>query len=367
MRMVAAALLTSALVALPAQAEPPDVVTDILPVHSLVAAVMDGLGAPKLLIDGSTSPHDFAMRPSQAAALQNADIVIWMGEELTPSIGRAVANLSGDAHALKLLDVDGTTQLEYREGPLFGDHDHDAHAEKEAGHDHDHDKHAEKEAGHDHDHDKHAEKEAGHDHDHDKHAEKEAGHDHDAHAGHDHDGHAHEHDGVDPHAWLDTENAEIWLTAIAEELSEHDPANAATYKANAEKARAMIGAAVSEAAATLSAVKDRPYLVFHDAYHYFEYRFDFHAAGAIAVGDATDPGAARMVELRGFLEKAGAVCVFSEPQHDPASAAALIQGTNASVGVLDPLGHKQEPGPGAYPALIKGMAESLAECLAPQS
>lgn len=356
MRLAAAAMLTSALVALPAKAEPPEVVTDILPVHSLVSAVMEGVGTPRLLISGNTSPHGFALRPSQAAALQGADMVIWMGEELTPSIGRAVANLSGDAHALALLDVDGITQLEYREGPLFDAHDHSAHGEKEAGHDHDHDHDAHAGHDHDHDHDKHAEKEAGHDHD----------HDHDAHAGHDH-GHGHSHEGVDPHAWLDTENAEIWLAAIVEELSEHDPANAATYKANAEKARAMIDAAASEAAVTLSAVKDRPYLVFHDAYHYFEHRFGFPAAGAIALGDATDPGAARMVELREFLEDAGTVCVFSEPQMDPASAAALVQGTSARVGVLDPLGSKLEPGPGAYPELITGMATALAECLSPES
>jgi zinc transport system substrate-binding protein len=216
-RLPAAALAALIAATAPARAEVPAVVTDIAPVHSLVAQVMGDLGAPVLLLDRGADPHSFQLRPSQAAALSGADLVFWIGPELTPWLDRALQGTGSTGTAVSLLRVEGVTLRSYAEGADHGDHGHDheaAAAQDDHGHDHDHDH------DHDHGHDHgHAEAEAHHDHGHDHgHAEAEAHDDH----GH---GHDHAHEGTDPHAWLDPANARAWLTAIAGRLAEADPEN----------------------------------------------------------------------------------------------------------------------------------------------
>src|SRR6056297_1885864 len=190
-----------------ALAETPKVVADITPVHSLVAQVMEGAGTPALLIAPGASPHGYAMRPSEAAALDAAELVFWMGEGLTPWLEGAIDSLAGDAQVIALLGAGETRVLPFREGIAFEAHD-------EKGHD-------------DHSHDDH-----GHE-GHDEHGHDEHGHDE-----HGHDEHGHGHDGADPHTWLDPTNARAWLDVIAAELAGHDPGNAALYKANAAAAQA---------------------------------------------------------------------------------------------------------------------------------
>ncbi|KGM86672.1 ABC-type Zn2+ transport system, periplasmic component/surface adhesin [Roseovarius mucosus DSM 17069] len=315
-----------------AMAEAPRVATDIAPVHSLVARVMQGAGAPDVLVRPGASPHGYAMRPSEAAALEAADLVFWMGEGLTPWLEGAIDSLAGEAHVVALLGAADSRVLPFREGVEFAAHDHgDDHGETEHGHD----AHAEKEAGH----------EEAHTHDHDH------GHE-DAHA----------HDGADPHAWLDPANAIVWLGLIAEELAEHDPANAALYAANAEAAATEIAALSAEIAAQLAPVQDRPFLVFHDAYQYFEAAFGVTAAGAIALSDAVAPGPARIAALREMAEARGVACVFSEPQFDP-KLVETVFGDVAAHGVLDPMGSQVAMGPSLYPQTLRDMAGAMVACL----
>ena len=119
------------LAATPAAADVPKVATDILPVYGLAARVMDGIGAPDLVVPGAASAHSYDLRPSEAATLDEADIVFWMGEALTPWMVDAVETLAGDAMLVSLLETEGTMLLPFREDDAFGDdHDHD--------HDHDH-------------------------------------------------------------------------------------------------------------------------------------------------------------------------------------------------------------------------------------
>lgn len=314
-----------------ALADAPRVATDIAPVHSLVARVMQGAGAPDVLVRPGASPHGYAMRPSEAAALEAADLVFWMGEGLTPWLEGAIDSLAGEAHVVALLGAADSRVLPFREGVAFAAHDHgDDHAETE--------------------------------HEHDDHAEKEAEHEADAKA-HDH-GHedAHAHDGADPHAWLDPANAIVWLGLIAEELAEHDPANAALYAANAEAAATEIAALSAEIAAQLAPVQDRPFLVFHDAYQYFEAAFGVTAAGAIALSDAVAPGPARIAALREMAEARGVACVFSEPQFDP-KLVETVFGDVAAHGVLDPMGSQVAMGPGHYPQTLRDMAGAMVACL----
>ncbi len=171
----------------------------------------------------------------------------------------------------------------------------------------------------------------------------------------------HAHGSIDSHLWLDPANAQVWLTAIAEALATADPDNAATYRANAGAARADLAALSADIAAQTAPLADLPFIVFHDAYQYFENRFGLQAAGAISIGDATDPSAARVAELRDRVAELGGVCILAEPQFDPGIVAA-IAGDDTATGVIDPLGTAHAPGPALYPAVISDLAAGLAAC-----
>ena len=225
-----------------------------------------------------------------------------------------------------------------------------AHDEAEAAHDHAH----EADAGHDHGHDETAE--ASHDYDHD-HGEAEA-----EAAAHDH-GHDHDHEGVDPHAWLDPVNGKAWLDAMAAALAEADPANASTYFQNAADGKAELDALMAEIRAELEPLADRGFVVFHDAYHYFEARFGIEATGAIRLGDAVEPGPRRVAEIRDAIRVQDATCVFAEPQFEPGLIETVVEGTDARVGILDPLGADLELGPALYPELLRNLRDSLVDCL----
>ncbi len=306
-----------------AAAEVPRVITDILPVQSLVAQAMGDLGQPVLLLDKGADAHSFQLRPSQAAALAEADLVVWIGPEMTPWLDRALGGVAADVAQLRLLKAEGTDLRSYGDGTAPAD---DGHAD---GAGHDHAAAAPAEDGHDHDHD------------------------------HDHD---HAHEGVDPHAWLDPGNARVWLGVIASELARLDPANAATYQANAARADAEIAALDARLDAALAPVRDKPFAVFHDAYGYFANHYGLTIAGTVAVGDAAPPGAAHLAGLKTRLETAQ--CIFPETQHDPKLVQTLAADTGLRVGgALDPEGADLEPGPQGYGAILTGLADTLVACL----
>ena len=347
-----------------ALAEAPRVATDIAPVHSLVARVMGGLGTPDLIISQGASPHEYNLRPSEAAALQDADLVFWIGEGLTPWMEGALETLADDAEVIELLEADGVSRLAFREGALFEAHEHgeghDGHDEHD--HEEDHDDHAH---GDDHDeHEEHAhEEDHGHEHAHEEHHD-----DHDEHAHDDHDDHEdghddHAHGDHDPHAWLSPENAAVWLNTIAAALSAADPENAGTYYANAAAGRDELTALSDEIDAALDPVRGRNFIVFHDAYQYFEAAFSFPASGAISISDASRPSPARIAEIQDRVANEGITCVLSEPQFNSNLVAAIMDGTKANTAVLDPLGAGLELGPEFYPQLLRNLANALAECL----
>lgn len=341
--------------AAPALAEAPRVAVDIAPVHSLVARVMEGVGTPDLVIPPGASPHEYSLRPSEASALQAADLVFWVGADLTPWLEDAIGTLAEGAEVRALLEAEGVTLLEFREGALFEAHDH---GHDHGDHDHDHGETASAEADHDHDHDHdedHADASHDHDHDHDETAAAHDDHGHDDHAGHDHGAH-------DPHAWLSPANAEAWLDVIAGDLSAADPDNADTYAANAEAARAELDALRDDIAATLEPVADLGFIVFHDAYQYFETAFDVPASGAISVAAAEDPSPARVAEIQDRIRNENIDCVLAEPQYNPGLVATVAEGTGVQTGVLDPLGSDLEPGPELYPHLLRNLADTLADC-----
>ena len=334
-----------------ALADVPRVAADIAPVHSLVARVMQGVGDPSLIVAPGASPHEYSLRPSEAAALQDADLVFWVSPGLTPWLDGAIETLAPKANVTELLEVDGTTELPFREGALFEAH---AHAHGDEGHDEGYDGHSE------HDHEDHGDEEShvkDAEHDHDEHGQDDDDHEeHADHKGHDHGEH-------DPHAWLSPDNGAVWLNAIAAQLSKADPDNAGAYFANAAAGRDELTALSAEINGILDPVRDRNFVVFHDAYQYFETAFDMPASGAISVSDAADPSPARIAEIQARVIDQGVTCVLSEPQFDPGIVAAVMDGSDAETGVLDPLGSDLEPGPELYGNVLRNLATALADCL----
>ncbi|EPX80998.1 zinc ABC transporter substrate-binding protein [Litoreibacter arenae] len=300
--MLRTVLLSSILFASPAFADVPRVVTDIAPVHSLVAQVMGELGEPEVLVTASASPHSFALRPSQAGALEQAQAVFWVGESLTPWLEPTLDRLSADAVQVELLHLPETQTLEFRDADGFEAHDHDD--------DHGHDAHGD----------------------------------------------------IDPHAWLNPDNAMVWLDAVATELSTLDPENAATYDANAQAAKEALAETVAQIETTLAPAKDTAFIVFHDAYHYFEARFGIEAIAAISLGDAATPGPARVERIQETVRQNGVSCAFSEPQFSDGLLATVLDGTDARVAVLDPLGAALPLGPQHYEATLRAMADAIAGC-----
>lgn len=300
-----AVVLLLALLSSPASAGVPRVATDIAPVHSLVALVMQGAGTPDLILPPGASPHGYAMRPSAAAALQGADLVFRVGAGLAPWLDAAVATLAADARVITLMEVPGTVRLPSRQEVVF------AAIASDDDHDHDHD---------------------------------------------------HDHSGIDPHGWLDPENARIWLGAMAAALAEADPENATLYRANAERAAAGIDAAAQRILIFLLPHQSKRFVVFHDAHQYFEARFGLYALGAISLSDATPAGPARLAALRAALAETGAACVLAEPQFDPGLIAAVTAGAGIGTAVIDPLGADIPPGPDFYVRLLEKIAGAIAGC-----
>jgi zinc transport system substrate-binding protein len=351
---------------------------------------MQGVGSPTVIIEGAGSPHTYSLKPSQATQLQDADLVFWMGDELEPFLVDAAQNIARNAELVNLFDSHGLKKIRFREGGMFDEHDdHDDHAkddhddhgkEKHAKDDHDdhgHDKHA-KDDHDDHGHDKHA-KDDHDDHGHDKHAKDDHDdHGHDKHAKDDHDDHGHDkhakddhddhgHGEFDPHVWLDPINAKAIVHEIEEALVKADPKNAKKYEANAVRMAGKLDQLVTELRAQLQPVQGKGFIVFHDAYQYFEQRFGVAAIGSITVSPEVMPGAERVRDLREKIKDLGATCVFSEPQFEPKLVRTLVDGTGARTGVLDPLGSSLTKGPDLYFQLVREMARSLKECLSAKS
>lgn len=326
MKVPALLLSTSILFGATAANAAPNVVVSIKPIHSLVAAVMEGVGEPALIVEGAASPHTFTMKPSNARAVQEADLVFWMGPNMEAFLEKPLEALASDATVIELDEAQGLTKLPFREGGAFEAHDHGEH--EEAGH--------------------------GEDHDHD--------HDHEEHSG-ETDEHSHDHGEFDTHLWLDPSNAKAMAVAIEKALSAADPENAKAYGANLEALSQKIDALDREIAGMVAPVKDKPFVVFHDAYQYFEDHYGVRVVGSITVSPEIMPGAERVREIQDRIKTLGAACVFAEPQFEPKLIQVVTEGTDARSGTLDPEGATLAEGPDLYFELMRSIATSLNECL----
>ena len=346
------------------------VVASIKPIHSLATYLMEGVAKPKLIVDGYASPHGFALKPSHAKMLQEADLIFWVGEDLESFLEKPLNTIAKKAENIELMEIKGLNKLKFRERNIFDGHDDHDHGHKEDKHkeeDHDDHDHKKKDGHKEDDHDDHDHKKKdGHkedDHDH-GHKKKDDHDDHDDH-GHkkkdDHDDHeGHHHGEYDPHIWLDPINAKVILNEMVEHLIENDPNNASTYKSNLNKALKDLDKLTVDVMTELN--KSTPSIVFHDAYQYFEERFNVKVLGAFTVNTDVMPGAEQLAEIREIIEHDKITCIFSEPQFNPDIINAVAKDMDIKTGVLDPLGATLDPGKDLYFDLIKNMSKSFKGC-----
>jgi zinc transport system substrate-binding protein len=275
------------------------VVASIAPVHSLAAAVMGELGEPVQIVRGYGSPHAYQMRPSDAANLRDADLVLWIGPSLEAFLQRPLSGLRDDTRVVTLSQIPGLALLANRRGGVGSDHT----------------------------------------------------------GGHDETG------SYDPHIWLSPFNAKLMAGAIATELSSIDPENSEIYQRNLAILSNDIDAMASRIASRLAPVVSEPFVVFHDAFQYFEESFGLNAVGSVTVSPDHMPSAHRIKALRKEIADTGARCVFREPQFESALVQVLLEDSDAHAGVLDPLGTATRRGPNAYVELMDANADALLACL----
>jgi zinc transport system substrate-binding protein len=306
MRSATIAIMLSLLLAVPAHAGALRVVASIKPVHSLVAAVMDGIAAPALLVPGTASPHVYSLKPSDARKLAAAQIVFWIGPMYEGFLVKPLAALDQATKIVALADAPGVVVLPAREGGMWephpGEHEESAHGS----------------------------------------------------------GAPEEKDG---HLWLDPENAKAIVAAAAAALAEADPEHAERYRANAARATAGLAQLDARLGTQLAPDAGVPYIVFHDAYQYLERRYGLAAAGSVTVAPERKPGARRVTEIRAKIAAARVACVFAEPQFEPALVRSIAADTGVKTGVLDPIGADIPEGPALYGTMMERVATALTRCL----
>jgi zinc transport system substrate-binding protein len=322
-----------------ARSTPLRVVTSIAPVHSLASWLVGEQGPVTLLVPPGSSPHTYSLRPSAAAQLAEADVVFWIGPAMEMFLPRILDSLPRHAQIVSLSDLPGVAVLPLRHGGVWGEGHH--HHGEEATDDHDHEANHEDDDHHDDD-------------------------DHDDHDDHDHDTHdAHTAAMTDPHQWLDPQNARLWAAAMADTLAQADPHNAALYHMRAQALDAALQGLQKDLAAELAPVAGVPYMVFHDAYHYFEDRFGLTPVGALSIDPSQSLGARRIASLRAHIRDSGARCVFGEPQFSQALPTVLSEDNSVRLAVADPLGQAFPPGRDQYFLAQRALAKAFHDCLSP--
>jgi len=292
----------------PLLAATPKVAVTIKPVHSLVAGVMLGVGEPELLIQDVQSPHDFNLRPSDMRMLQEADLLVWVGPGVESTLARLFEKSSFDARIERLTLLPGLGSPPPRDSAEWEARRHNAPVDPEP----------------------------------EEH---------------------HHHQGIDSHIWLSPAVAQLIVARVGGILGEMDPEHEGVYRANADRLIERLQRLDDELAAKLAPLRDRPFVVFHDAYHYFDSHYGLNAVGSVSISPERQPGARHLHELRAKIERLQARCVFSEPQFRPKLVHNLIEGTSAKAGELDPLGSDLAPGPDAYFQLLSNLGDNLAACL----
>ncbi|MBF0321557.1 MAG: zinc ABC transporter substrate-binding protein [Magnetococcales bacterium] len=321
------------LLAPPAQAAPDadgSVVATIMPLHSLVSGTMAGFAKPVLLLPGASSPHTYALRPSDVRSLEKARLIVRAGKDLETFLERPLTTLAARSRILSLLELPGVHLLPGRRGGSWESHHHEAQGGGAS-----------------------------------PDLKNGSGHPHDPRDGHDflHD-QAHT-TGLDPHLWLDPDNARILIVALVDLLGEIWPEQKNLFAENGRLQQERLRQLDSKLRELLHPLQGHPFIVFHDAYQYFEVRYGVKGVGSMALHPEQPPGARRIVELHQQIRRSGVACLFSEPQFRSDRVQGLFKDFGLRYGILDPLGSDLAPGPDAYFRMMENLALSLRRCLLP--
>lgn len=286
------------------------VVTSIKPIHSLVSNVMDGVGKPGLIVTGNASPHTFQFKPENAKMIQEADVIFWIGKDLETFLVKPIKTIGQKAKVVNFLQSKEVKKFKYREDNVF--------------------------------------KEVGHDDQGDKKRKKKK------------DKHDHAHGEFDAHIWMDPENAKIMVEIITRQLSELDVKNKSTYENNRKKTLAELDTLMKDISKDIN--KKASFIVFHDAYQYFEKRFEVKTAGALAINPEVLPGAKQLASIREEIKTKKINCIFSEPQFNPNISKTIAQDTGIKTFVMDPLGADLNDGKDLYFKLVRNISASVNKC-----
>ena len=278
-----------------------EIVVSIKPLHSLVSAVAGDSNSVSLLIEGSMSPHNFALKPSHAKLLNNAKVVFYIDNQLESALKRTVIGLPISVRVVRASKFKQLNLLPTRAGDNW----------------------------------------------------EEDGHDH----------HNHDHGSNDVHFWLDPNNAVQMVKGITRELSMVYPKNINNYKKNAKNIIKKIKAKDSLIKSQLEPIQDKSFIVFHDAYQYFEKAYGLNSLGSILLDPELPPSPKRIMQIRTKIKSMKPHCVFKEPQFRAKIVDTVIENTNVKVGILDPLGADLESGPQMYTNLLQNISDNLNACL----
>ena len=286
------------------------VVVSIKPFHSLVSTVMQGVSEPALLLNGNNSPHTYSLRPSAAVKLQNADLVFWGGENLEGFLAKPIHSLAAGARVVSFEDTPGLILRPFRSVKEWQELDPESKNDQD-------------------------------------HVKKRK---------------INRLPGNDPHIWLDPLNAQKITQYLVQILSEFDPENAQTYHSNGKKTILRLSDLNIQLETKMSSVSSKPYIVFHDAYQYFEKRYQLNPIASVTVNSGTSTSVGRLIDIRKKIKIKKVLCIFTEPQFSPKLVQTVISGTAVKKGILDPIGTRISPGPEMYFTLLNNISHSISTC-----
>ena len=286
------------------------VVVSIKPFHSLVSTVMQGVSEPALLLNGNNSPHTYSLRPSAAVKLQNADLVFWGGENLEGFLAKPIHSLAAGARVVSFEDTPGLILRPFRSVKEWQELDPESKNDQD-------------------------------------HVKKRK---------------INRLPGNDPHIWLDPLNAQKITQYLIQILSKFDPENSQTYHSNGKKTILRLSDLNIQLETKMSSVSSKPYIVFHDAYQYFEKRYQLNPIASVTVSSGTSTSVGRLIDIRKKIKIKKVLCIFTEPQFSPKLVQTVISGTAVKKGILDPIGTRISPGPEMYFTLLNNISHSISTC-----
>ncbi len=294
---------------------PPKVAVSITPFYALVAAIMQGVGTPQLLVSPGSSPHQYVLKPKEIKLLKQADLIFWGGPELETFLVKSLHNIEHErpckTRVIQLGKTMGLMLLPIRHSAAWDPHEHHNHS------------------------------------------------DHSDHSDH----HHYSAQNVDMHFWLDTNNAMVIADTIVHSLLTVDPKHAALYRKNGEALKHRLIALDYKIRQKLEPLKTVPFIVFHDAYQYFEHQYGLKGVGSITLHPEVPPSAKRLHTIRSIIVQTKAKCVFTEPQFQPKLVQSITENLPVKMGELDPIGNKTENNPDGYFKLLEDLTDSMYSCL----